>query len=138
MLDIATNSMLKAIFVFLIYKNNQMTREVNDSPRIIYLLEGDLEAIIARGVSEAISKLKFSGRQEPKIVYGLDGIAEVLGCCKSTVLRIKRSGALDGYISQVGKTIAGYEDKILEGAANYYKREKDKKASKQPRKITLR
>jgi hypothetical protein len=111
-----------------------------EAPRVVYLLEGDLEAMISRGVSDAISKLKLSGESESKKVYGINGIAETLGCSRSTAHRIKESGALDGAISQVGKVIVGYEHRIIEAGAAYFRtlKEKKQKAIKQPRKITLR
>lgn len=38
-------------------------------------------------------------------VYGLQGLADLLGCSKSTAFRIKKSGVINAAISQVGKNI---------------------------------
>ena len=40
-----------------------------------------------------------------KTVYGLDGLCELFGCSKSTAMRIKKSGVIDGAISQVNRKI---------------------------------
>ena len=40
-----------------------------------------------------------------KYVYGLAGLAKLLGCCKATASDIKQSGILDPAISQHGKII---------------------------------
>ena len=41
----------------------------------------------------------------PQYVYGIDGLAEILGCSKSTAKRIKASGTLSKAIHQQGRTI---------------------------------
>lgn len=41
----------------------------------------------------------------PKYVYGLEGLAEILGCSVRTAARIKASGKLDGAISMQGRTM---------------------------------
>lgn len=46
-------------------------------------------------------------------VYGLKGIAKLLGVSKSTAFRIKKSGEFDEAIYQRGKTIIADGDKIL-------------------------
>lgn len=45
------------------------------------------------------------GQVQKHYVYGLQGIADLLGCSKSTAERVKKSGVLDAAISQVGKLI---------------------------------
>ncbi len=119
--------------------NQTMAQIVEAPPRMIYIFEGDLERIVSQAVEKALSE-GHTARQKAtasKKVFGISGIAEALGCSRSTAHRIKESGALDGAISQVGKIISGYEDKIIEAGAAYFKsqREKKQKSIKQPRMI---
>jgi hypothetical protein len=47
-------------------------------------------------------------KQQPekkKYVYGLDGIAELFGCSKTTANAIKQSGRIDKAITQIGRKI---------------------------------
>ncbi|MFS0489942.1 DUF3853 family protein [Leadbetterella byssophila] len=118
-----------------------MTQITEIPPRVIYILEGDLESIVANAVEKAFNDNKAimqKGGSSEK-VYGISGIAKALGCSRSTAYKIKESGVLDGAISQVGKVIVGYEDKIIEAGAAYYKSLKQKKQQciKQPRKIRI-
>ncbi len=48
------------------------------------------------------------------LVYGLAGLAQLLGCSQSTAQRIKNSGVLDSAISQCGKIIVIDADLTLE------------------------
>lgn len=48
------------------------------------------------------------------MVYGLAGLAKLLGVCKSTASKIKSSGILDSAISQHGKVIVIDADLALE------------------------
>lgn len=41
----------------------------------------------------------------PEYVYGISGLAELLGCSKSTAANIKRSGIIDAAITQHNRTI---------------------------------
>ena len=43
--------------------------------------------------------------QEPRYVYGLEGLAQLLGCSKRTAQNIKASGKIDKAIYQEGRTI---------------------------------
>lgn len=49
-----------------------------------------------------------------KYVYGIQGLANLLGCSVPTASRIKKSGILDGAITQVNRTIVIDPDKALE------------------------
>ena len=52
-------------------------------------------------------------KEERKLVYGIDGIAELFGCSKSTAQRIKNSGKIKKAITQVGRKIVVDADKAL-------------------------
>ena len=44
-------------------------------------------------------------QNHPKYVYGLKGLAELLGCCKQTAFNIKKSGCIAPAIKQVGRLL---------------------------------
>ena len=47
-------------------------------------------------------------------VYGIQGIADLFGCSRSTANRLKKTGVLNGAISQVGNLIVVDTEKALE------------------------
>ena len=59
------------------------------------------------------------------LVYGIKGIADTFGCSIPTANRIKRSGIIDGAITQVGRKIIIDADLALELAANAKKQGKE-------------
>ena len=50
----------------------------------------------------------------PKYVYGLGGLASLLGCSDTTAWRIKKSGIIDSAIHQYGKTMMFETQKVLD------------------------
>ena len=48
------------------------------------------------------------------LVYGLQGLCDLLGCSTSTAARIKKSGVIDAAISQNGKIIVIDADLALD------------------------
>lgn len=101
------------------------------------LYESDLVQIIDMRVQAALKEAP-KAEGVSRLVNGLEGIAKVLGCSKTTAQRIKNSGALDGYISQMGKTISGYEHRIIEAGERYFQQIKKHKKVKQPRRIIFK
>lgn len=49
-----------------------------------------------------------------RMVYGINGIAEIFGCSVPTANRIKASGIIDGAITQVGRKIVVDGDMALQ------------------------
>ena len=47
-------------------------------------------------------------------VYGMQGICDLFGCSSATASRIKKSGAIDPAISQIGNTIVVDADLALD------------------------
>lgn len=41
----------------------------------------------------------------PQYAYGIDGLAQILGCSRSTAKRIKAGGTINRAIKQQGRTI---------------------------------
>lgn len=70
------------------------------------LLETIKEAINESGQSSSKNKKTY--------VYGMSGLASILGCSIPTANRIKSKGKLDAAISQVGRTIVVDVEKALE------------------------
>lgn len=67
---------------------------------------GEKLAAILSGDTEPITK--------KNLVYGLAGLAKLLGCSISTAARIKKSGVLTGAIHQTGKVIVVDADLALD------------------------
>lgn len=63
--------------------------------------------------------------QKQKYEYGINGLAKLLGCSRTTASKIKSSGVLDDAIFQVGKTIIIDKEKALELFNNSNKNNKD-------------
>lgn len=52
--------------------------------------------------------------EQKEYVYGLKGLAKILGCSRTTASKIKNSGTIDEAISQIGKLIVIDKKKLLE------------------------
>lgn len=52
-----------------------------------------------------ISQSQNNNNSEKKYVYGIGGIAKLIGCSMPTACRIKKSGKLDAAIKQIGRKI---------------------------------
>lgn len=51
--------------------------------------------------------------KEPRLVYGLRGLCELLGCSRTTANKIKHDPRLRGCYSQAGKKIVFDAEKVL-------------------------
>lgn len=78
--------------------------------RIIDLTVHELRELIRSEIPQQSEQPK----SEKKLLYGLDGIAEIFNCSRTTAQRIKNSGVLDKAITQVGRKITINVDKALE------------------------
>lgn len=59
-----------------------------------------------------------SARDPPRLVHGLDGLCELIGCSKSTAMRVKKSGILDEAIIQKNRKIIIDAEKALKILSN--------------------
>lgn len=69
------------------------------------------------GVCEMVAQLVSGIEETPekhRLVYGLAGLSQLLGCSISTAARIKKSGVLDPAIHQTGKIIVVDADLALD------------------------
>lgn len=86
----------------------------NPNTPISFLTVGDLMDIVNKCVSEQVKLIPEPNVEERKFVYGLKGLADLLGCSVVTAHKIKNSGVIDKAITQIGKKIIVDSDKALE------------------------
>lgn len=79
--------------------------------RLIDLTWGQLQAAIRREVGKA--PLPTSTGAKRWLVYGIPGLAELLGCSEPTAQRIKATGLLDEAIIQYGRIVIIDAEKAL-------------------------
>ena len=61
----------------------------------------------------APQRAEFAEVKEPRLVYGLRGLCELLGCLRTTANKIKHDPRLRGCYSQAGKKIVFDAEKVL-------------------------
>jgi len=87
----------------------------DNNTRIIDLTLGELlDAVEARVRQTLGDTTQQPAASEKKFVYGLKGLARILGCSKTTASRLKASGKFDEAITQIGALIVIDADKVLE------------------------
>ncbi len=80
-----------------------MKMKINSNTRIIDLTLGELLEAVENRVKDVIAgKPDKEATAEKHYVYGLKGLARLLGCSKTTASRIKTSGKIDKAITQIG------------------------------------
>ena len=72
---------------------------ISNDTRLIDLTVGELKALFQSFIPEE------KDIEEKKYVYGLEGIAQLFNCSKSSAYRLKRSGKIDKAIIQEGQKI---------------------------------
>lgn len=83
--------------------------------RLIDLTEQDLRRILDEYRESVLSEVAaMLEDRQPDTVKGLDGIAQLYHCSRSTAARIKRSGVLGDAVWQHGRTIITDRRKALE------------------------
>lgn len=85
---------------------------VNLEQKISELTVGELLAILSSttGTGAIISK---RDAEQSRVVYGIKGLANLLGVSETQAKRIKASGILNGAIAQRGRTIITNADEAL-------------------------
>lgn len=77
--------------------------KINDKTRIIDLTLGELLEAVEIRVKAMLNGSAEQKNDEPKrYVYGLKGLAKLMGCSKTSASRLKASGKIDGAITQIG------------------------------------
>lgn len=81
------------------------------STPIWQLTVGEFIELVDKSVSVSMEKVAGSVKNtdnssaNPKYVYGLKGLAKLLGVSQSKAYNVKRSGVIDGAIRQNGRSI---------------------------------
>lgn len=78
---------------------------------IVVMEQAQLLDTIKKALNESSQS---SSTNKKTYVYGINGLASILGCSRPTAQRIKSTGKLDSAISQTGRTIVVDVDKALE------------------------
>lgn len=90
------------------------SKAMNENTRLIDLTVGQLQDLIYETVNRSIAKVNTNiTSNEKKLVYGIDGIAELFGCSRTKAFSIKNSGVIDKAVSQIGRKIVVDADLAL-------------------------
>lgn len=89
----------------------------DQNTRVIDLTLGELLSAIEEKVRE-VQNSQQPADSDKHFVYGLKGLAKLLGCSKTTAARLKATGNYDEAITQVGALLIIDADKVLEIARN--------------------
>ena len=82
--------------------------------RIIDLTVAQLAEVIDRAVEESLSRRTPSTDNRPRLVYGIKGIAQLLGISERQARYVTASGTISRAIRQQGRTIVTDADLALE------------------------
>jgi len=82
-----------------------MEKTINYSKPLFQATLADLKIVIRDVILEQQLESPHEKPSLKKYVYGIAGIAQLLGCSIPTAQRIKSSGELDEAISQTGKIL---------------------------------
>lgn len=92
---------------------------INKKTRIIDLTLGELLEAVEEKIKDAIAgKPDKEAATEKRYVYGLKGLARLLGCSKTTASRIKSSGKIDKAVTQIGALLIIDADLALQLAGD--------------------
>lgn len=78
------------------------------------MMDGEEFAFLMSNLTLVGQQKKEPEKAARRYAYGISGIAEAFSCSIPTANRIKRSGIIDGAISQVGRKIVVDVDMALE------------------------
>ncbi|AJW62997.1 hypothetical protein VO54_01520 [Elizabethkingia miricola] len=78
------------------------------------LTVAELVELLDSGKKDSNDQLAVTKEEKKEYVYGISGLAKILGCSKNHAGRLKSSGLLDGAIIQNGRKIIVDKEKALE------------------------
>ncbi len=105
-----------------------MPTKINDATRIIDLTVGQLEDLIRSWIrSEEASAKADDDRQDERHVYGLKGLAKLLGCSTTSACKINTSGIIEPALTRLGNLLIYDSDMVLDLIKKHKDRRKDKK-----------
>ena len=84
--------------------------------RVIDLTLGQLLDAVEARVRQVLADGEATQKKQEgkRYIYGLKGLAQLLGCSKTTASRVKQSGVIDRAITQVGALLIIDADMALE------------------------
>lgn len=92
-----------------------ITRQHTLNDRVVDATLGELVDMIAERITPIIEqRVKEQQPTNHNYVYGLKGLARLLGCSKTTASRLRTSGDYDDAITQIGAMLIIDADKVLE------------------------
>ena len=104
-----------------------MPTKINDATRIIDLTVGQLEDLIRSWIrSEEASAKADDDRQDERHVYGLKGLAKLLGCSTTSACKINTSGIIEPALTRLGNLLIYDSDMVLDLIKKHKDRRKDK------------
>lgn len=92
-----------------------MPSTINDATRIVDLTVGQLEDLTRAWVRSEVASAKGTAddHQDKRHVYGLKGLARLLGCSKTTACKLNTSGVIDPARTQLGNLLIFDADLVL-------------------------
>lgn len=78
------------------------------------LTVAELVELLDSGKKDSKDQLAITTEDKKEYVYGISGLAKILGCSKNHAGRLKNSGLLDAAIIQNGRKIIVDKEKALE------------------------
>lgn len=92
-----------------------MPTKINDATRIIDLTVGQLEDLTRAWVrSEMASAKAGEDHQDKRHVYGLKGLAKLLGCSVTRACQVNTSGIIEPALTRLGNMLIYDADMVLE------------------------
>lgn len=97
-----------------------MPSNINDATRIIDLTVGQLEDLTRAWVrSEMASAKAGEDHRDKRHVYGLKGLAKLLGCSVTRACQVNTSGIIDAARTRLGNVLIYDADLVLELIQKY-------------------
>lgn len=91
-----------------------MPAKINDATRIIDLTVGQLEDLTRAWVRSEVANTKAGeGHQDKRHVYGLKGLAKLLGCSVTRACQINTSGVIEPALTRLGNLLIFDADLVL-------------------------
>lgn len=92
-----------------------MPTKINDATRIIDLTVGQLEDLTRNWVrSEMASAKAGEDHQDKRHVYGLKGLAKLLGCSVTRACQVNTSGIIEPALTRLGNMLIYDADMVLD------------------------
>ena len=90
-----------------------MPTKINDATRIIDLTVGQLEDLTRAWVRSEVAAKAGEGHQVKRHVYGLKGLAKLLGCSVTRACQINTSGVIEPALTRLGNLLIFDADLVL-------------------------